>query len=63
MSVFSYLPLGSIPAHAGEPSLYRLTNVNSQVYPRACGGTNSWILEIALALGLSPRMRGNPDRS
>ena len=32
------------------------------VYPRVCGGTNSISGVHAVADGLSPRVRGNPDR-
>ena len=30
------------------------------VYPRACGGTGAAIATVAAAMGLSPRVRGNP---
>ena len=51
---------GSIPARAGEPVGRRLSNKRQEVYPRACGGTFFWALEIAPSGGLSPRVRGNP---
>ena len=53
------LPLGSIPAHAGEPHRPRIGQRVVRVYPRACGGTKPWIASTSHAAGLSPRMRGN----
>ncbi len=51
--------MGSIPAHAGEPSR-ALTGVPAlRVYPRACGGTGSMASRKRVMWGLSPRMRGN----
>ena len=38
------LALGSIPAPAGEPSLYTAVSTPGWVYPRACGGTSSALL-------------------
>ena len=52
--------LGSIPAHAGEPSCTPRPRKSARVYPRACGGTKLKIKHDPLAEGLSPRMRGNP---
>ena len=52
---------GSIPAHAGEPAQSRPASGIQKVYPRACGGTISLLLFFLFFLGLSPRMRGNPD--
>ena len=50
---------GSIPAYAGEP-LTPASNLKwSRVYPRVCGGTPLPKFSDDLALGLSPRMRGN----
>ena len=52
-------PGGSIPAHAGEPYIPGQSQLEDQVYPRACGGTvNSETRRISTQ-GLSPRMRGN----
>ena len=51
---------GSIPAHAGEPSVRRPPNQRDKVYPRACGGTSRSPACRRMSLGLSPRMRGNP---
>ena len=51
---------GSIPARAGEPSALRSACSRSRVYPRACGGTGVTIGAINQAIGLSPRVRGNP---
>ena len=53
-------PLGSIPAHAGEPRWRVCDGVCHGVYPRACGGTDCTALPSLSRLGLSPRMRGNP---
>ncbi len=54
---------GSIPAHAGEPVEQVRHRLASRVYPRACGGASqSFILPVA-GSGLSPRMRGSPDRA
>ena len=51
----------SIPAPAGEPVAFMARPINSQVYPRACGGT--LILDLAgnSHEGLSPRLRGNQN--
>ena len=51
--------MGSIPAHAGEPSLLRYLDFLYGVYPRACGGTSPSSSLPANHAGLSPRMRGN----
>ena len=53
---------GSIPACAGEPwSTYTMPG-SRRVYPRVCGGTYpSWSCATA-RVGLSPRVRGNPER-
>ena len=53
------LPVGSIPAHAGEPRVSWALNVRSRVYPRACGGTTPRSTRTRSSWGLSPRMRGN----
>ena len=53
---------GSIPAHAGEPSLGSSLPLLRRVYPRACGGTASRIRGFCHLPGLSPRMRGNRRR-
>ena len=53
---------GSIPAWAGEPPTY--SPVGTQplmtVYPRVGGGTQKLISYPDVAIGLSPRGRGNP---
>ena len=51
---------GSIPARAGEPNSWRPLDAKSWVYPRACGGTGRRRIALESALGLSPRVRGNP---
>ena len=50
---------GSIPARAGEPWRSARRTAASRVYPRACGGTKTWIICAPLSAGLSPRVRGN----
>ena len=56
----STLRNGSIPAHAGEPPLVYRGAHDTRVYPRACGGTAAGGAGGVTAVGLSPRMRGNP---
>ena len=53
----------SIPACAGEPVTRKMTNVNIRVYPRVCGGTAVARRPAASIAGLSPRVRGNRQRS
>ena len=55
--------LASIPACAGEPVSGMPTRVVIEVYPRVCGGTFPACLRQGLALGLSPRVRGNRQRA
>ena len=50
----------SIPASAGEPPGGRPWSIAARVYPRECGGTGADDAEREIALGLSPRVRGNP---
>ena len=52
---------GSIRARAGEPGASAKTNPKTGVYPRACGGTATKSAPYYAGLGLSPRVRGNPD--
>ena len=54
---------GSIPACAGEPRTLPLSGICAGVYPRVCGGTALRRTERRQALGLSPRVRGNLQRS
>ena len=51
---------GSIPACAGEPQAICRPHRSATVYPRVCGGTVGSGTTIAVAQGLSPRVRGNP---
>ena len=51
----------SIPALAGEPVFFSLSVPLYTVYPRACGGTERCPAGRSGSLGLSPRLRGNPD--
>ena len=53
--------LGSIPARAGEPRPDDGSNFATWVYPRACGGTVAASIVLPPVLGLSPRVRGNPQ--
>ena len=53
---------GSIPARAGEPPPTRRTAAASRVYPRACGGTSIAMGPRLSRFGLSPRVRGNPEK-
>ena len=52
----------SIPACAGEPCRASAACETAGVYPRVCGGTAAWTPGGRAAWGLSPRVRGNPDR-
>ena len=52
---------GSIPACAGEPEAAGVGIGEGQVYPRVCGGTDGGIKDCDFVLGLSPRVRGNPQ--
>ena len=52
----------SIPARAGEPNSRRYPTKYSGVYPRACGGTTDADTPTQWLAGLSPRVRGNPER-
>ena len=49
----------SIPARAGEPDSGWPPEYASRVYPRACGGTVQDVGVAVIAMGLSPRVRGN----
>ena len=52
----------SIPACAGEPAIGGLVSISIEVYPRVCGGTVTIMPAWYTACGLSPRVRGNPER-
>ena len=56
-------PPRSIPAPAGEPWRTRCSSSSSEVYPRACGGTEARKVRPHHHRGLSPRLRGNPIAS
>ena len=63
-AVISVLPwMGSIPACAGEPQLEFWLPVGNSVYPRVCGGTTCCCIFDTVLVGLSPRVRGNPQHS
>ena len=51
---------GSIPACAGEPLAHLPQQQPRPVYPRVCGGTAAAGSISSPAVGLSPRVRGNP---
>ena len=51
--------IGSIPAHAGKPTVSSGCDHNLRVYPRACGETLDAAPQSGSVWGLSPRMRGN----
>ena len=53
---------GSIPACAGEPDVRTAFAKSRTVYPRVCGGTPFCRPFAPVRRGLSPRVRGNPDR-
>ena len=52
---------GSIPACAGEPTGRRSRSRRTAVYPRVCGGTPTAVSKATCSVGLSPRVRGNPE--
>ena len=52
----------SIPACAGEPPERSYHGSDGQVYPRVCGGTHCQSYHWCAYHGLSPRVRGNPER-
>ena len=54
-------PIGSIPAHAGEPRALNVLIREAAVYPRPRGGTRPMLGGIEFAAGLSPPTRGNPS--
>ena len=55
-------PHGSIPAGAGEPAVLSSPCLVPGVYPRGCGGTRGTNNLSGSKAGLSPRVRGNPER-
>ena len=55
----SLIAARSIPARAGEPPGPIDHRKRDRVYPRACGGTCTWLFGMIILLGLSPRVRGN----
>ena len=55
--------MGSIPACAGEPGPSATLSYAKKVYPRVCGGTCRLSGMTRDAVGLSPRVRGNPQGS
>ena len=60
MELVAAAPSGrSIPAHAGEPNPLMLRTEPQRVYPRPRGGTDSEMILMTPASGLSPPTRGN----
>ncbi len=57
---FDCPPVRSIPACAGEPYATAAAGNGATVYPRLCGGTDSWMYPLWGRGGLSPPVRGNP---
>ena len=51
--------VGSIPTHAGKPSIFFQPSFGRRVYPHACGETHNPNWKEFYKGGLSPRMRGN----
>ncbi len=56
---YEITPLGSIPAHAGEPRWRRGRRPAAKVYPRPRGGTGRVCPTPTATSGLSPPTRGN----
>ena len=52
------VPVGPIPAHAGDPASHRTTCLLDRAYPRVYGGSVKWRDDAGSVWGLSPRMRG-----
>ena len=57
------LRAGEHPRQDEHPRACGGTEVAVTVYPRACGGTAVVKLRTRVVVGLSPRMRGNPNAS
>ena len=51
----------SIPACAGKPATTSTKRTSGQVYPRVCGETSLAGAVPMSIIGLSPRVRGNPN--
>ena len=60
---YDRLPLRSIPAWAGKPTMVACTPSRSGVYPRVGGETTVEEHPDSIRVGLSPRGRGNLDQS
>ena len=56
---WSWAGHGSIPACAGEPSLFAGAFRTRTVYPRVCGGAAAPAIASSKVSGLSPRVRGS----
>ena len=53
------VPLGPIPACAGQPRGCWLMTCRSWAYPRVCGAAFGVDIVLATQKGLSPRVRGS----
>ena len=62
-SFISHVLIRSIPAWAGEPSNATWSLCPRRVYPRVGGGTFEQENQQTIAVGLSPRGRGNPVKA
>ena len=60
LNLYGNILFRSIPARAGEPRFWAMNPNAVEVYPRACGGTQSAYGTGRQRRGLSPRVRGNP---
>ena len=58
----SVLAVRSIPACAGPPQVVSGIDPDARVYPRVCGATSIFDDDTSTKRGLSPRVRGHPDR-
>ena len=58
-NIDAYIQERSIPACAGEPQSGHVFRKLKTVYPRVCGGTDSFNIAHIVPDGLSPRVRGN----
>ena len=56
------IPIRSIPACAGETHSGGRAAALSGVYPRVCGGNHRVSSIRSYGIGLSPRVRGKPQR-
>ena len=60
---FPLLQDGTIPARTGEPDHLEVSRLHRRDYPRAYGGTELVGVKVVECVGLSPRVRGNPQQA